>query len=125
MLPYTIGGGLIGAGHYMFYYKWWTKDSSWSPLYDKITGFGIEGTLLASLLIHPGLYWAGAMAGAGLGFFSYFAYQGNLWQNSSTKGFEIELPGLTPEEREKQKNKDIIHWMSLNEGLNRKVQINL
>jgi len=125
LTPYMLGGGLVGSSFYLFYYKWWTKNSSWSPMWDKITGFGIFGSLLSVLLIHPGLYWAGFYAGATVGLASFFMYQGNIWGNVSTPGFHIELPGLTEEEREKQRNKDTIHWLSLNDAVNSKTLIKL
>jgi len=125
VVPYMIGGGLAGAGYYLFYHKWWTKNSTWHPMWDKITGYGIYGSLLTMLLIHPGLYWAGFYGGATFGLISFFLHQGNLWGNTTTQGFAIELPGLTEEEREKQDAKDTIHWLSMHQALNYKTLINI
>jgi len=125
IIPYVIGGGLASAGYYTFYYQMWTKNSGWSPFWDQVIGYGIYSSVLTTVFLHPSHWYMGFYAGAAFGLCSYYLTKGNLWGNRSTKGYTIELPGMTEEERAKQTNRDFIHALSMTEAVTPRNLINL
>ena len=125
LIPYAVGGGAAGAGFYLFYHEFWAKNSSWSPMWDQIVGYGIYGAALSSCLLHPGLWWAGMWGGATVGLVSNHLVYGNIFSQKGSQGFSIELPGLSEEERDRQKARDYIQALGMNEPIVRKSIIDL
>jgi len=125
LIPYVAGGALASSGYYLFYHQMWTKNSSWSPFWDQIVGYGIYGSILTSAFIHPAQWWLGLYGGAAFGLVAYTFMYGNAFGNKSTKGYSIQLPGLTEEERARQNARDHIHQLSMTEAVTPRNLINL
>lgn len=125
LIPYALGGAVVGGGYYLFYYKFWTNGSSLSPMWDQITGYAVYGSILAACFIHPKVWWAGLYAGAAIGLLSYSLIYGNVFGNKSAVGYVTELPGLTEEERERQRERDMIHEFTLHNAINRRILTDL
>jgi hypothetical protein len=64
-------------------------------------------------------------AGAGFGFAHYYLIRGAFGPNKGTQGFVIPLAGLTEEEREKQRAKDLIQELGNRPHIKHKAMIDL
>lgn len=94
-------------------------------MWDATVGYGIYGAVVASCFLHPSLWWAGMWGGATVGFVSNHLVYGNIFSNKGTQGFSIPLPGLSEEERDRQKARDYIQALGMNEPIARKAIIDL
>jgi len=122
IMPYTVTGAGLGISIYLFS-SWWRTNSNHSLGWDMVTGGAILGALSASALVNPGVWYLGMWAGGFTGFGIWFTVYGNAFTNRDVSSFEIKLPGLTEEERIKQKAKDYIHDLSMQPPLKNLVNL--
>jgi hypothetical protein len=111
-IHYGIAGAGAGLAYYYLYEIGFAQHMKSEDRFETmVVGHGLFGSALISALVHPKLWWAGLYGGAFFGFAYWFLIYGNHWNNKGSKGFAIELPGLTEEEREKQQLKDYIQQL--------------
>ena len=111
-LPYAFAGAGLSGSLFIFSH-FWRNNSNHSLLWDMTVGGSLFGTLTVAALWHPSNWFIGMWGGALLGFAYCNVFYGNHFTNRDRSLFEIQLPGLTPEEREKQRVKDYITELSL------------
>jgi hypothetical protein len=91
----------------------WRRGSNQTSFNDAVLGHALMGTVGFALMLHPKLWFAGTLAGAGFGMLYHTLYYSNLGPNRDKDNFSFQLSGLTDDQREEQRLRDEIQQLSL------------
>mmetsp|Transcript_6577 Transcript_6577/g.900 ORF Transcript_6577/g.900 Transcript_6577/m.900 type:complete len:130 (+) Transcript_6577:234-623(+) len=99
-IPYAGFGALTGGAWYMWYNLIWAKHSTRGAFWDHLGGYSLFGMAAAAFLFHPKHYWAGFIVGGFLGFYNYYTFHSNNYNNIDTEGYYTQYAeGLSEEEK--------------------------